>query len=225
MSMSRTTAALLGVGAVGLALVGVGAGATFTASTQSHQTITSGSLSMALSSPTVAGCTQPSNNCHDLTLDAVGPVGSTFLTKPTVIRMTNTGDIPSTFDAIQMSESHDLNSSASNALAREMNVCIQSTDASGGPWTEGNGPLSAAVALNPSVKENPVTLKPGQSATYQVSFYAGQDSGCNPVSSDGSQTRARWDGYLGHAYQTPASLGQDAQGGSVTPTLTFSFTG
>ena len=139
--------------------------------------------------------------------------------------MTNTGNVPATFDAIQMSESHDTGSSASNALEREMNVCIQSTDASGGPWTEGNGPLTAAVALTPSVKENPVVLQPGDTATYQVSFYAGQDSHCNSVSSDGSHTKAAWDGYLGHAYQTPAPLNNDAQGGSVTPTLTFSYTG
>jgi hypothetical protein len=225
MSISRTTAALLGVGAVGLALVGVGAGATFTTSTQSHQTIKSGTLSMALWSPTVGGCESASRNCHDLTLNSVGPVGSTFVTPATLITMTNTGDIPATFDAIQMSESHNLGDPASNALEREMNVCIQSTDASGGPWTEGNGPLAAAVALTPSVKENPVVLNPGQTATYQVSFYAGQDSGCNPVSSDGSHTKAAWDGYLGHPYQTPASLAQDAQGGSVTPTLSFSFTG
>jgi hypothetical protein len=225
MSLSRLTAGLLGLGAVGLALVGVGAGATFTDSTASTQTISAGTLSMSVSSPDAAGCRSAAAGCQSLTLPSVGPVGSKFLTPATVVTMTNTGTIPATFAAIQMSESHNLGSSASNALEREMNVCIQSTDNSGGPWTEGNGPLSAAVALTPSVEENPVTLQPGESATYQVSFYAGQDSGCHSVSSDGSNTRGRWDGYLGHAYQTPAGLNDDAQGGSVTPKLTFSYTG
>jgi hypothetical protein len=36
---------------------------------------------------------------------------------------------------------------------------------------------------------------------------------------------AAWDGYDGGPYHTPASLTNAAQDGSVTPTLTFSFTG
>jgi len=62
--------------------------------------------------------------------------------------------------------------------------------------------------------------------TFSVDFYAGQNSThCNQVSSDGTNTKAAWDGYQGHAYQTPASLTNAAQGGVITPTLTFSFTG
>jgi predicted ribosomally synthesized peptide with SipW-like signal peptide len=225
MSLSRWTVATIGLGAVGLALVGVGAGATFTDSTTSTQTITAGSLDVSLSSPDVPGCTDATNRCHSLTLPPVGPVASTFLTNNSLITITNTGNIPVTFDAIQMSETHDGNSAASNALAHQMNVCIRSTDASGGPWTEGNGPLSTAVALTPSVKENPVVLAPNETATYDTNFYAGENSLCHSVSSDGTNTKAAWDGYDGGPYHTPASLTNAAMGGSVTPTLTFSFTG
>ena len=68
-------------------------------------------------------------------------------------------------------------------------------------------------------------VMPGETDTYQVEFYAGQDStGCGTTLSDGSQTRSAWAGVSG-PYATPASLTSAAQGGIVTPTLTFSFTG
>ena len=142
-----------------------------------------------------------------------------------MVTIRNNGNIPATADFFQMSES-DAGNANDKALLAQTNVCIQSTDHSGGPWTEGNGPLTTAIALTPTVKENPVVLQPGQAMTFSVDFYAGQDSThCNPVSSDGSHTKAAWDGYDGGPYHTPASLTNDAQGGSITPTLTFSFTG
>jgi hypothetical protein len=221
--MSRPLIALAGVAVAGIAIAGVGAGATFTSSTSSDQTISSGTIGVSITAPG-SDCTDVGQRCTTLTLPAVGPVGSTFETTPTVVKMTNTGNIPATFDAIQMSETHDGSSSASNHLLNEMNVCIRSTDDSGGPWNEGNGPLTTAVALTPTVKENPVVLAPGGTATYQVDFYAGKDSACGTNSSDGTHTKAAWDGYDGGTYHTPASLNNDAMGGSVTPTLTFSFT-
>jgi predicted ribosomally synthesized peptide with SipW-like signal peptide len=226
MSVSRPLGlAIAGAAVAGLALIGVGANATFTDSTTSSQSITAGTLAVSLSSPDVSGCQSAGDHCASLNLPAVGPESSTFLTSNHVITVTNTGNIPAVFSSIQMTESHDGNSAASNALVHQMDVCIQSTDASGGPWTEGNGPLATAVALNPTVTENPVTLQPGDTATYVANFYAGRDSLCNPVSSDGSITRAAWDGYDGGSYHTPASLTNAAEGGVVTPTLSFNFTG
>jgi len=223
MSVSRPLIALLGVGFVGVAAIGAGAGATFTTSTTSAQTITAGTIDMSLSAANVPGCTSAADHCHALTLPAVGPVGSTFESPATEVTMTNTGNIPTTFSSIQMTATHG--SSASSAvLLNEMNVCIQGKDASGGPWVEGNGPLTTALNLHPSVVENPVKLAPGESATYWVNFYAGQDSLCGGISSSGSHTAAAWEGVSG-SYTTPASLTNDAMGGSVTPTLTWSFTG
>lgn len=224
MRLSRPVVALAGVGLLGLAAIGAGAGATFTTDVQSNQTVTAGTLHVSVTAPGGQCTDGRPDGCHTLKLPAVGPVGSTFETEPTVVTMTNTGNIPAYFSAIQMSESHNLADAASNAFANQMNVCIKSTDTSG-TWVEGNGPLSAAVALNPTVQENPVKLDPGQTATYQMNFYAGQDSVCGAKYSDGPGTTARWTGYLGGSYQTPASLNNDAQGGVVTPTLTFSFTG
>ncbi|MGZ4601292.1 MAG: hypothetical protein ACXVYY_14430 [Oryzihumus sp.] len=58
-----------------------------------------------------------------------------------------------------------------------------------------------------------------------MEFYAGKDSTCGATYSDGPNTANAWAQKVGHAYQTPASLTNEAQGGTVTPTLTFAFTG
>jgi hypothetical protein len=218
MSLSRIAVGVAGVVVVGAAFVGTGAGATFTTSTASSQTVKAGVLHVALTAPGAQCTNNDASGCHALTLPDVGPVGSIFDSTPTVVTITNTGNIPAFFDAIQMSETHNADT-ASVALRNAMNVCIKSTDDSG-TWVEGNGPLTTATALTPSVQENPVKLMPGDTASYQVEFYAGQDSSCGTVSSDGPHTAGIWG-----AYTTPASLPNAAQGGVVTPTLTFSFHG
>lgn len=232
MSLSRPAVALAGVALAGIAVAGVGAGATFQASTTSSQKVTAGTLDVSVWSPSVSGCTSASNHCHALSLADVGPVSSTFETTPTVVYVTNTGNIPATYDSFQLSAT-DGNNSVSDNLLGEMNVCLRSTDpgyAFGDEpgthtWVEGNGPLTAAIALKPTVKENGVVLQPGQSATYAVDFYAGKNSVCGQEYSDGPNTIAAWTNKLGGPYQTPASLGNEAMGGVVTPTLSFNFTG
>ncbi len=220
MRFSRVAIGVAGVAVAGAAFIGSGAGATFTTSTASSQQVVAGTLHVAVSAPNATCTSNDASGCHALTLPAVGPVGSTFDSTPTVVTITNTGNIPAYFDSIQMSETHNANT-ASTALRNEMNVCIKSTDPSG-TWVEGNGPLTTAITLSPSVKENPVKMMPGETDTYQVEFYAGQDSaGCGTTVSDGTNTRAAWGG----TYTTPASLTNAAQGGVVTPTLTFAFTG
>jgi hypothetical protein len=217
---SRLAVGIAGVAVAGAAFIGTGAGATFTTATTSSQKVTAGTLHVALSAPGATCANGDASGCHALTLPDVGPVGSTFDTAPTLVTIKNTGNIPAFFDSIQMSETHNADT-ASAALRNQMNVCIKSTDASG-TWVEGNGPLTKAISLNPTVKENPVELQPGQTATYQFEFYAGKDSaGCGTTVSDGTNTRAAWGG----TYTTPASLTNAAQGGVVTPTLTFAFTG
>jgi hypothetical protein len=222
MAYSRKFLTAGAVGVAALALIGTGAGATFTDAVHANRTVTAGTMNVQI---TDGDGGNVSADGKSVTLPPVGPTGSTFESDHHIITITNLGNIPATADAIQMTESH-VGTANNNALFAQTNVCIQSTDASGGPWTEGNGPLATAVALNPTVKQNPVVLQPGQSMTFSVDFYAGQDSSyCNPVSSDGSHTRAAWDGYNGGPYHTPASLTNAAQGGTITPTLTFSFTG
>lgn len=222
MSVSRATVAVLGVALAGVAVTGVGAGAKFTTSTASSQKITAGTLHVAVSAPGATCTNSDASGCHSLALPDVGPVGSTFDSTPTVVTVQNTGNIPAFFSAIQISETHN-GDTASAWLRNEMSICIKSTDPSG-TWVEGNGPLTTATSLTPSVQEQPVKLMPGETATYQMEFYAGEDSSCGTTTSDGPTTKTRWENVSG-AYATPASLTNDAEGGVVTPTLTFSFNG
>jgi hypothetical protein len=227
MTISRPLAALIGVGVLGLAAIGVGAGATFTTDVQASQTITAGTLDVSVSAPGTS-CPDATYHCHALTLADVGPVGSTFETEATPVTMTNTGHIPATFDAIQISET-DSNDGPSAHLRNQMNICIEGRDASNGTgpnWVEGNGPLTTAIALHPTVVENHVVLAPGQTAKFWMSFYAGKDSSrCGTMTSDGSTTTSNWVGRQGHGYIMPPSLTSAAMGGVVTPTLSYSFTG
>lgn len=230
MSLSRPLAlAVAGAAVAGLALIGVGAKATFTDSTTSSQSITAGTMHLVAWSDSAPGCTTLADDCQTLTFSAFGPTGSTFLTTNALVYVKNTGNIPMTFDAFQMSET-DNNTAASQALLAQTDVCIQSTDPSG-TWVEARGPLAAAINLHPTVQENPVVVQPGDQVTYQVNYYAGQDT-CTTSSagtvnsySDGSHTRQAWHDYLDGDYQAPASLTDAAQGGVITPKLTFSFTG
>jgi hypothetical protein len=222
MARSRKILIAGALGVAALALIGTGAGATFTNSVNATETITAGTMNLQITDGAGGAV---STDGHSVTLSALAPTGSTFETDHKVITVKNTGNITVKSLAFQMSESH-VGTANNNALLAQTNVCIESTDTSGGPWTEGNGPLSTAVALTPTVGQNPVTLVPGQSMTFSVDFYAGQDSSqCKPITSDGSKTSTAWNGYQGHGYQTPASLTNAAQGGVVNPTLTFSFTG
>jgi hypothetical protein len=222
MGISRKILTAGAVGVAALALIGTGAGATFTDAVHANRTVTAGTMNVQI---TDGAGGSVSADGKTVTLPAVGPTGSTFESEHKIITITNNGDIPATADAIQMTESH-VGTANNNALLAQTYVCIQSTDYSGGPWTEGNGPLAAAVVLNPTVEQNPVVLQPGDTMTFSVDFYAGQDSSyCHEVWSDGSHTEARWESYMGGPYHTPASLTNAAQGGTITPTMTFSFTG
>jgi predicted ribosomally synthesized peptide with SipW-like signal peptide len=222
MAKSRKLLAVGAVGVAAIALIGAGASATFTDEVNATQEVTAGTMNLTI---TNGGGGTVSLDGKTVTLPAFGPNGSTFESTHRILTVKNTGNITVKSLAFQMSESH-VGTANNNALAAQTNVCIQSTDPSGGPWTEGNGPLATAVALQPTVAQNPITLVPNQEMTFSVDFYAGQDSTqCSAITSDGPNTRAAWEGYQGHAYQTPASLTNAAQGGVINPTLTFSFTG
>jgi hypothetical protein len=223
MGNSRKILTAGAVGVAALALIGTGAGATFTDAVHANRTVTAGTMNVQI---TAGG--NVSADGKSVTMPAVGPTGSTFESTQQLVTVKNKGNIPATFDSFQMSATPSGNAN-DNALFAQTNVCIRTTDPAsvvdGGTWTEGNGPLSAAVTLNPTVKENPVVLHPGETMTFSVDFYAGKDSICGTTYSDGPSTAAIWQGYLGGPYHTPASLTNAAQGGTITPTLTFTLTG
>jgi hypothetical protein len=223
MGNSRKILTAGAVGVAALALIGTGAGATFTDAVHANRTVTAGTMNVQI---TAGG--NVSADGKSVTMPAVGPTGSTFESTQQLVTVKNKGNIPATFDSFQMTDSH-VGTANNNALFAQTNVCIRSTDPSSvanpGTWTEGNGPLFAAVGLNPTVKENPVVLHSGETMTFSVDFYAGKDSICGTTYSDGTNTRNAWFTYIGHSYQTPPSLTNAAQGGTITPTLTFNVTG
>ena len=227
MALSRKVITVGALGVAALALIGTGATATFLDQVNATQDITAGTPGLRITDGAGGAV---SSDGKSVTLPALGPVNSTFESPHRVITLTNNGDIDLTAVAFQLTESH-VGTANNNALASQINVCIQSTDASGGPWTEGNGPLSAAVNLVPTVAQNPFVMShdpagANHSVTFSVDFYAGKDSSqCNKVHSDGSSTNAAWNAIVGHGYSTPASLNNAAIGGLVTPKLTFSFSG
>lgn len=245
MSLSRPIVALMGAGVLGIALVGVGASAQFTTSVSSSQKIQAGTLKMSVWSPIATnGCTDAAKHCTSVTLPVVGPVGSTFVSPQDVVYVTNTGNIPATYADFQISVPTPASGSASAYLLAQTNVCLTSTDSPSTPnpssWVEGNGPLTTAIALHPSVVENSIVVQPGATVRYGAIFYAGTDttapesprtstwpnllSGCGTITSDGPSTTTRWTSYSG-VYHTPASLTNDAEGGSITPSVSLSFTG
>lgn len=224
MAKSRKFLTAGAIGVAALALIGAGASATFTTATDSNHPVTAGTIHVVLSSADAPGCTAPSNGCTSLTFPAVGPVGSTFETATHRVIITNVGDIPVMEKNMVLSDWNN-GSTAAAYLRAQMNVCVRSGyPADGGPWTVANGKLTTGEALSPSVLmgTSPSLALPANGGTdyYDVSFYAGQDSTCGTISSAGTNTASAWG-----SYSTPASLTNEAMGGSVTPKITFNYTG
>jgi predicted ribosomally synthesized peptide with SipW-like signal peptide len=247
--MKLKTVAMTGVlSLAGLGLVGAGAHAAWTTSTSSSQTITAGTVGpVLLVSPDSPLCATlalaETNDCTTLTLPTVGPEGSTFDTTPLIpVTIYNEGNVPVSESAIQLTDSSG-GTSADNALASEMDICISSDPGSSvgagysyagglidGATIVANGPLSTGLALTPSVTLiGPVLAASGGTDEYQVDFYAGENSAeCGSVWSDGGHTASAWSlaGYPSvNPWVTPASLTNAAEGGAVTVTLTFTYTG
>lgn len=196
-------AAVASVG--GLGLVGVGAHAVFTTSTASSQTINAGTLGVVLSSPDAPGCTSPTDGCTSLTLSPVGPVGSTFDTAPSLITITNTGNIPAYYSTVNVSDTNN-----NSTFRSELGMCDYSYGGNGAGHYVGvdnNGLLTAQEGtFNISGSGAEYVIQPGATDSYAIDFYAGQASSVCGGSAIPSLTQA-------------------AQGGSLSMTITYAYTG
>lgn len=199
MSLSRSAIALLGAGILGLAGVGLGAGANFTDAVSATQSVTAGTMSVRVDSTN--GDTSPDGKT--VTLHAAVNEPSTFTAGPSTVTVTNTGNIPAT--EVQLVASAATNGASGDALLSQMYVKIFSSGQTfyngllsglitGGPYDLGNGSLPDSFA---------------------VTFYAGG--------------AAQPDGTNGHASAltpfTPASLSNSSEGGVVVPTITVKVVG
>jgi hypothetical protein len=218
----RVAVAFGAIATLALALAASSAYGYFTTRGSGTGSATIGTTAVAVSTPYSAGiggyhgpCTSASVGCTSITLPTVAVLGSSFDTTAIPVTITNTGNIPVTESAIQVTAS--TNGSDGDSLRDEMNLCI--ANVSGTTTVVANGPLSYGLSHNPSVTLGGTTLAPRATYEYSVDFYAGQDSPiCNKTASDYPGTAASWGPYL-----TPASLTNAAEGGDVDVTLTWTL--
>jgi hypothetical protein len=171
--MKLKTVAMTGMMSLaGLGLVGAGAHAVFTATTASSQTVSAGALAVVVSSPDAPGCTTVADNCTSLTLNPVGPFGSTFDSAASLVTITNTGNIPATEISLTVSDSPINSAGLDNggALASEMGMCFFSDGST--VWNE----LLPAVEAGSPYSLGASPLATSGTDSYSVDFYAGQAS-------------------------------------------------
>jgi hypothetical protein len=162
--MKFKTVAMTGMlSLAGLGLVGVGAHAAFSTSTTSSQNITSGNLSVVLSSPSATA----GDGTTTLTLGAFGPTLSSFTTGDDTITMTNNGTIP----AQEITETMATNYPSSQ-LAAHLYVC----EVSYGPgltpdYVIYNGPLVSALFT----QDINGTIAVAGTDEYTTNIYAGSE--------------------------------------------------
>jgi hypothetical protein len=196
----RSAAVVLGSAAATLAVIGLGAGATFTDATHSVQKIESGTLTMSVTSPD--GST--SGDGKTVTFPDASPVGSSFATAPHDITIKNVGSIAAS--EVFLSASHTTPGGAKDlALLNQMHVCVFSPpSANGGP----GGVVFDGLLKNLEANGQQVAghVPPGETDAYTAEFYAGNVTTKCGVSA-------------------AASLDNAAQGGVVSPSIDLSYEG
>jgi hypothetical protein len=200
-----------------LSLVGVGAHATFTASTSSSQTVNAGTIGVVVSAPD-SSCPSYTDGCQSLTLSALGPVGSSFTTGDQAVTATSTGSLPA------YETGWTLTASPGSPLVNEASVCIV-RQASSGPWSINpqvyyNGPLSGVNGVFVAISGWPALITGGATDTYIVNVYAGTETtacGAATYSSTPQWTIATT------GSSTAPSLSNDAQGDGMTVSVALTY--
>jgi hypothetical protein len=209
----------------GLGLVGAGAHAVFTTTTSSAQTINAGTLGLTLSANNATGTGAVGN---PLVLPAVANVGSSFVSAPELITITNTGSLAASEINLQVTDSATLanNNVTNSALAGGMYACFYSDGA-----IVFNGLLSSVEGLGNMAVGGSVPI--GRTDTYTVVFYAGSvDTGCGNVGLAAGASSYIYP-PVNYPVQTVAgtddlstdavSLGNTAEGGSDTVSVTMTY--
>lgn len=217
--MKFRTIAVVGVAIVaGLSLVGAGV---YAAGYRSrHQWTNAQGLSVVLSA---SGASD--NHTPDISLEPLGPTGSSFLTAPTLITITNNGTLAAAQVALQLGDRGN-----STSLEDETWVCFYS----GGNILV-NEPLTTVKGYGRAAIGN-LTLAPAATDSYTVIYYAGikENTGCGGAFTGYSATP--YNGYVGQYNSTepypsgatnPAalSLTNPVEGESITPTVTVTYVG
>jgi predicted ribosomally synthesized peptide with SipW-like signal peptide len=204
----------------GLGLIGVGAHATFTQNTTSSQSITAGTVAVAVSASDAPGCTNYEDGCQSLTLNPLGPVGSSFTTGDQTVTATSTGSLPAN------ETSWTLTASPGNQLENEASLCIV-RQASSGPWSSNpwvyyNGPLSDESGVVVPISGWPALITGGATDTYIVNVYAGNETtACGAATYSSSP---QWTAATAGPSTAP-SLSNDSQGLNTTVSVALTYAG
>lgn len=198
---------------MGLGLIGVGAHAAFTTTTQSHETVSAGILSVILqgNSSTVTN----GNTSKSVTLKASTTNASSFTTGTIKLTVINNGTVTAHAITSKPGETFTSSNSADKALAQQLYVCIASTTVF--------HPTQFDVLYNGKLATAPTqavagTLAKGAKTTYTINVYAGTET-----TACGSQTTPA--GVATFGKSSAPSLTNTAEGGSVTVSETLAFTG
>jgi hypothetical protein len=207
------------MGVAGLGLVGTGAHAVFTQGTTSAQTINAGTLAVVVSAPNSPLCASYTDGCQSLTLNPLGPVGSTFTTGDQAVTATNTGNIPA------HETSWTLTASPGSKLVNEASVCIVRQALSGswpGRWVYYNGPLSDVNGVLVPISGWPELIPGGATDTYTVSVYAGTETtACGAAT---YSSTPQWTAATTGSSTAPA-LNGDSEGLSMTVSVALTYGG
>ena len=214
MARSRKFLAAGAAGVAALALIGAGAGATFTDATHSGQRVEAGTIDLRLTSPDAIG----GNDSKTILMPNVGPTNSTFNSKPSVITFTNRGNVQA--DAIYMGISSTATSAADKALQSQLSVCIFSDG-----LTVFNGLVSTLETLGDG-QAIAGPFKPEVPDTYTAEFYAGSKDAANGQPALGqAATLCKGLAYGGTYEAVATGLDNSAQGGVVGTSITTKYVG
>jgi hypothetical protein len=207
--------ALTGVVSVaGLGLIGAGAHAVFTTSTSSAQTITAGTLSVAVSSPGGTCTTLDAyGSCNAISLTSAGPEASTFDSGPVTVTVTNEGTVSASEISVAFGDT--VGNSAGTAMAAETYACITSD----GSVLE-NGLVSTIAGYGFAPYPLPNGTAPHNTDMYTVEYYAGAAATLCGAGGPGAPVLV-----TPAANPAAGTLGLDnaAQGGVITPSVTLQY--
>jgi len=203
-----------------LLLIGSVAYASCTSSAGGSERIDGSYLSVVLSASGASG-----NGTPNVVLRSLGPIGSSFMSAPTLITITNNGTMMATEVALQLSDLH-----TNTALENETWACL---------YRDGNvvfnEPLTIAEGYGLSAIGH-LDLAPGDTDLYTAVYYAGPNEGTGCGGTYSSFSAVPYDGfpgqynadkpYLGGSTNPAAlSLTNPAEGGTITPTVTVTYQG
>ncbi len=237
--MKLNRIAITGVASVmGLGLIGVGAHAAFTTSTQSKQTVSTGTLVVKVVKPTPGTF---SNTTRTVTLPALTNQGSSFVAS-TKVTVKNEGTLTAKERGITVTATTGgSTAAASTALRTQMWACLTVITTSG-TLIAFNEPLSTAISYGTISILG--TLAPNATTQYTLTLYAGStDAGCGAAYTDigpypgfgpdallpfSATNTPHYRGTKNNTKNTatpPASgLNNAAEGGTVQAALTFNYT-